>query len=255
MSFTATKSYSNGSALTKAQLDALWDSIETYFNTTKVATAELADSSVDTAQLDNISIATAKIDSTAVTWAKVAASLKARLVLTGSITAFASESTPTGFLYCDGSAVSRTTYADLFGIIGTQFGEGDASTTFNVPDLRGRFLRGLDDGAGRDTEAASRTAMGTGGNTGDNIGSIQAALTALPTGGFSTDSQGGHTHTFDSTPSITSGSSPYVIQPGVTTDTTDSGTTDSGGSHTHTFSGGDNETRPINANVVYYIKT
>lgn len=49
---------------------------------------------------------------------------------------------PSGFLDCDGAAVSRTTYADLFAVISTTWGVGDGSTTFNVPDLRGMFLRG-----------------------------------------------------------------------------------------------------------------
>ena len=49
---------------------------------------------------------------------------------------------PSGYLECDGSAVSRTTYSDLFSIIGTSFGIGDGSTTFNLPDLRGEFVQG-----------------------------------------------------------------------------------------------------------------
>jgi microcystin-dependent protein len=55
---------------------------------------------------------------------------------------FAGATAPTGFLACDGSAVSRTTYADLFTAIGTTWGTGDGSTTFNLPDLRGAFVRG-----------------------------------------------------------------------------------------------------------------
>ena len=70
---------------------------------------------------------------------------------TGAITAFAADSAPTGWLECDGSAVSRTTYANLFSVIGTTFGVGDASTTFNLPDLRGEFIRGWDDGRGADS--------------------------------------------------------------------------------------------------------
>lgn len=54
-----------------------------------------------------------------------------------------------GFLFCDGSAVSRTTYAALFAAIGTVAGNGDGSSTFNLPDLRGRFLMGVDGSAGR----------------------------------------------------------------------------------------------------------
>ena len=76
---------------------------------------------------------------------------------TGSIHAVAydaSSSTPSGYLYCGGAAVSRTTYADLFALLGTTHGAGDGSTTFNLPDYRGRFLRGLDDGIGLDTGRA-----------------------------------------------------------------------------------------------------
>ena len=62
-----------------------------------------------------------------------------------------------GWLYCDGDAVSRSTYADLFAAIGTTYGVGDGSTTFNLPDLRGVFLRGLDDGKGYDSGRAIGT--------------------------------------------------------------------------------------------------
>lgn len=62
----------------------------------------------------------------------------------GVIEAYGGSSTPpTGYLYCDGSAVSRTTYASLFAAIGTYWGVGDNSTTFNIPDLRGYYLIGV----------------------------------------------------------------------------------------------------------------
>lgn len=51
--------------------------------------------------------------------------------------------TPAGYLFCNGQAVSRTTYSALFNVLGTNFGAGDGSTTFNVPDYRDCFLRGL----------------------------------------------------------------------------------------------------------------
>ena len=60
----------------------------------------------------------------------------------GSVTAFASNSTPTGYLLCDGRAVSRTKYANLFRKIGTTYGAGDGSTTFNLPNLVNRFVEG-----------------------------------------------------------------------------------------------------------------
>ncbi|WP_202872695.1 tail fiber protein [Rodentibacter pneumotropicus] len=64
----------------------------------------------------------------------------------GLVAYFASTSAPTGWLKANGAAVSRTTYAALFAAIGTTFGAGDGRTTFNLPDLRGEFLRSLDDG-------------------------------------------------------------------------------------------------------------
>lgn len=60
----------------------------------------------------------------------------------GTINAFGGTTAPEGWLICQGQALSRTEYKDLFDVIGTNFGSGDGSTTFNVPDLRGEFLRG-----------------------------------------------------------------------------------------------------------------
>ena len=57
---------------------------------------------------------------------------------------------PTGYLKANGAAISRTTYAALFSAISTTYGAGDGSTTFNLPDLRGEFVRGWDDGRGID---------------------------------------------------------------------------------------------------------
>ena len=60
----------------------------------------------------------------------------------GSYIQHAGDSAPSGFLVCNGGAVSRTTYAKLFSVIGTKYGDGDGSTTFNLPNLIGRFLEG-----------------------------------------------------------------------------------------------------------------
>lgn len=76
----------------------------------------------------------------------IAAYGKAEVDLTGVVMPFATTVPPAGFLKCDGAAVSRTTYADLFSKVGTFWGAGDGSTTFNLPDLRGEFIRGFDDG-------------------------------------------------------------------------------------------------------------
>lgn len=69
----------------------------------------------------------------------------------GEMKWFAGQTPPTNYLACNGAAISRTTYAALFAATGTAWGAGDGSTTFNIPDMRGRFIRGWDNGAGRDT--------------------------------------------------------------------------------------------------------
>ncbi len=69
---------------------------------------------------------------------------------TGSITIWATETAPAGYLICNGAAVSRTTYAGLFAVLGGYYGAGNGSTTFNIPDLRGLFVRGKDNGRGLD---------------------------------------------------------------------------------------------------------
>ena len=72
-------------------------------------------------------------------------------VPTGSVYTFATTSVPSGYLECNGAAVSRSTYSNLFSIISTTWGAGDGSSTFNLPDLRGQFVRGWDNSAGVDS--------------------------------------------------------------------------------------------------------
>ena len=79
-------------------------------------------------------------------------------ILTGSIIMYGSGSIPTGYLECNAQAVSRSTYADLFAVIGTTFGVGDGSTTFNVPDLRDNFPVGVSGTKALGTKAGSNTA-------------------------------------------------------------------------------------------------
>ena len=86
----------------------------------------------------------------------------------GCIMPYAGATAPDGWLLCHGQAVSRTTYADLFAAIGTAYGAGDGSTTFNVPDVRGRVVAGKDDMGGADPGrlvggVASRTVLGAAG--------------------------------------------------------------------------------------------
>jgi microcystin-dependent protein len=87
---------------------------------------------------------------------------------TGVILPFAGTSLPNGYLLCAGQAISRTTYSALFSSIGTSYGSGDGSTTFNVPDLRGRHLIGLDNMGG--TAAARVTAASLNGANASTIG-------------------------------------------------------------------------------------
>jgi len=77
----------------------------------------------------------------------------------GALMHFSMNTPPTGWLKANGAEISRTTYSDLFDAIGTTFGAGDGSTTFEIPDLRGEFLRGWDDGRGVDSGRSFGTAQ------------------------------------------------------------------------------------------------
>lgn len=126
--------------------------------------------------------------------------------ITGESRLWNTETPPDGWLEEDGSAISRTTYADLFAVIGTSYGVGDGSTTFNLPDSRGRFVRIFDNGAGTDPDAASRTDRGDG-TTGDNVGTLQE------------DAFQGHHHNLESTKNafLSGGSSHWNMGVGSTT--------------------------------------
>ena len=76
--------------------------------------------------------------------------LSSTILPVGTIITSARATAPDGFLLCSGAAISRTAYADLFSAIGTAYGAGDGSSTFNIPDLRGEFIRGADNGRGVD---------------------------------------------------------------------------------------------------------
>jgi microcystin-dependent protein len=92
----------------------------------------------------------------------------------GTIVPFGGSTTPTDWLLCFGQAVSRTTYATLFGILGSTHGVGDGSTTFNLPDLRGRVVGGTDNMGG--TAASRLTTAGSGVN-GLTLGAVGGAQT------------------------------------------------------------------------------
>lgn len=108
---------------------------------------------------------------------------------TGSVVWFAATTAPAGYLACNGAAISRTVYADLFAVIGTTHGAGDGSTTFNLPDLRGEFIRGWDNGRGVDP--------------GRVFGSLQGAYAGYNTVSVTRDDGDAQNGSFESLVSIT----------------------------------------------------
>jgi microcystin-dependent protein len=99
---------------------------------------------------------------------------------TGAVIPFAGTTTPTSWLFCYGQAINRTTYSVLFDVIGTTYGVGDGSTTFNIPDLRGRLVAGQDDMGGT---SANRLTGLSGGVDGDVLGASGGAETHTLTAG------------------------------------------------------------------------
>jgi|GEM_PF-5117927 len=110
----------------------------------------------------------------------------------GMIGPFAGAAAPSGYLKCNGAAVSRAVYAALFAAIGIRYGTGDGSTTFNLPDLRGEFIRGLDDGRGIDSGRALGTLQEDDFKSHDHAGSLSPAPDHIHSAW--TDTQGWHDH-------------------------------------------------------------
>ena len=157
-----------------------------------------------------------------------------------------------GWLYCDGRAVSRETYADLFLVIGTLHGGGDGVRTYNLPDYRGWFQRGIDDGTGRDPDAKERTPAAPGGHSGDYCGSAQQHATALPKVPFVVAEAGAHTH---SVPNVPTGNSSYFMAGQYQAEwNAGSVATETAGEHQHDVGGGDPESRPTNSNVAFIVR-
>jgi len=109
----------------------------------------------------------------------------------GAVADYAGSTAPDGWLLCYGQAVSRTTYANLYTAIGTTYGVGDGSTTFNLPDLRGRVVAGKDDMGG---VSANRLTDQSGGLNGDTLGDTGGAETHLLTS--SESGVPAHTHSY-----------------------------------------------------------
>ena len=134
---TPGKVFTSNEVVTPANLNQL--GVPTVSN---IVTADLADSSVTTVKIANGAVTQEKLNNSVT------------LVPTGAVMPFAMNSAPSGWLAANGAAVSRATFSTLFVAIGTTYGTGDGSTTFNLPDLRGYFVRG----AGTNTDG---TASGT----------------------------------------------------------------------------------------------
>lgn len=113
-------------------------------------------------------------DSTSTTKKFTIADLKAIFSPIGTVADYAGTAEPTGWLFCYGQAISRTTYADLYAVLGTTYGVGDGSTTFNLPDLRGRVVAGQDDMGGT---SANRLTGTSGSVNGDTLGGSGGAET------------------------------------------------------------------------------
>ena len=159
-------------------------------------------------------------------------------------------STPdSGWLECDGSEISRTTYATLYAKIGDAYGAGDESTTFNLPDYRGEFLRGWDNERGIDV--------------GRSIGSTQSGALSSHShsaGTLATAASGSHSHTlrYGNNNGGTNGGG-TTFDKATDFDGAQSGAIDTVGNHTHTITGttaasGSDETRPRNISLMYQIK-
>ena len=129
-------------------------------------------------------------------------------VPSGVIFDYAGATAPTGFLLCDGSAVSRTTYADLFTIIGTTYGAGDGSTTFNLPDCEGRVTAGKEALATRLTNQSGGVDGGTLGDTGGaETHALTSGQNAAHTHGAGSYSAASHSHDVPARDFSTAGSS------------------------------------------------
>mgnify|MGYP003119983873 CR=1 FL=1 len=180
-------------------------------------------------------------------------------VPSGSVFCMAVATVPSGYLECNGAAISRVTYSALFAIIGTAYGAGNGSSTFNIPDLRGEFIRGFDNGKGTDSgRSIASSQSGSNASHNHSISLSGTTSTKSLTGGIRKISEGFRangsasgvfTKTNDGNSSITGASSNSPVS-GVNIDA----------SHNHTFSASGtsgsqgSEARPRNIAMMYIIK-
>jgi microcystin-dependent protein len=174
----------------------------------------------------------------------------------GTIAGFAGESsTAPQWLLCDGRSYGTTRFPSLNALISYNYG-GDGVSVFNVPDLRGRFLRGTSHTTGRDPDAGTRVAPNTGGATGDSTGSVQKYATACPKSTVAGEA-GEHAHNLPAVPhsnhNVALGASGFAAKYCVVW-TDGSVTSATGGEHEHAVTGGgDRETRPVNVSADWLI--
>ena len=169
---------------------------------------------------------------------------------TGTILTFGATNPPSGFLECNGSAISRSTYASLFSILSTTHGAGDGSSTFNLPDLRGQFVRGWDNSAGVDSGrsfASSQTDQNKNHTHTTDSQSLTGSVSHL-SGSLANNpgSASGIITKLSPTSAVGARSSGSANASGISIDATHS--------HTISSSGGGTEARPKNIALMYIIK-
>lgn len=207
--------------------------------------------------------------------------------MTGMVAGFSMSWPPEGWLRCNGAAVSRTTYARLFAMLGAHYGAGDGLTTFNLPDMRGLFPRGWDDGRGVDPSRAfgtfqdmmihSHAHTASAAAVGDHLHAAWTDAQGNHVHRTWTDAQGNHSHSAPSAPGIGQGAGgPNTIQQsGGAHETSWAGNhahnvgmdaaghhahnvgVGGGGAHTHgvtVAAAGGTETRPKNLALLFCIK-
>ena len=231
----ATKSSASGSFTNVTVGGTLAVTGAATFSTSLAVTGAATFSTSPTAPTPTVGDSSTKIATTA-----FVASAITSAVITGTISMWPVSSAPTGYLVCNGSAVSRTTYAALYAIVGTTFGSGDGSTTFNLPNYTNRMPYGTTIGA-------------TGGSTDAIV--VSHTHTA-------SSSDAGHSHTYAGSVSSTGtfaysagGGNPGVGTPANAGSTVNTGTANITTTITSTGASGTNANLPPYLGINFIIKT